>query len=154
METNVYKKLSNMRAALKKELFDSFDQLVNVVSKKAKDYKLLPLFSVIGDTAVLKIVSLDDLDTITFEIPVGLVGLQNAKEQLYKMAFDIGNVGDKLTGEWLVISPEQYMTLMERMKELDVTEKKIQERYHVKDLKTMTVDVYQRCMKVMDQMTK
>ena len=139
-------KLLNLRVALRKETFTSFDEFVDVIIKKSKYYKILPLFSFLNGDAVLKILDLDgETETITFCIPADKVTLQNAKEQLYKMAFDVESIKKGIT-------PKQYIELLERMKELKVDEKDILARYHIKSMAEMTLDIYQRCMTVLDKM--
>lgn len=151
MDGNIFEKLSKMRAAINKEHFSSFDELLNVISSKSKYYRLLPLYCFYENVATLTIVNLDDVkEQIKFQIPVELVGFNNAREYLYHMAFELNEY--ELTPDQMIITAEQYMTLLERMKEKKVTEEEILERYKIEKLTTMTLSVYLRCMTVLDKM--
>ena len=145
MESNIYRKLSNLREALRKETHTDFAALAESVSKKAKYYKLLPLYCYYNDMATLTVVDMDEITSkAVFQIPVGLVGVNNAKEYLYSMAFDIERSGTD------IISPAQFQSLYERMKERKVTEKEVLERYKLTSLTNMTQDIYKRCMTALD----
>lgn len=147
-QTNIYRKLQNMRAALKKMQYSSFSELVDLVSKKAKDYKLLPLYSYIDDMVTLTIVDMDDINSkVKFQIPAELTNVKNAKEHLYNMAFDLEQNGEPIT-------PHQYVALCNAMKEKNVAEKDILERYNIKSLPDMTQDIYKRCMSALNQTKK
>ena len=140
MNNSLYVKLQKMREAIKKEEFNSFPEFLEVVNRKAKHYKVLPLYCFYGDMATLSIVDIEDISlVIKFQIPVELIGLQSAKQYLYKMAFDVENVEESIT-------PKQFIALMEKMKEVNVTEKEIMERYKLKSLADMTPEIYNRCM--------
>lgn len=149
MESNIYRKLSNLRAALRKEGVTDFPELGEAVSKKAKDYKLIPLYCFYDNMATLTVVDMDEITSkAVFQIPVDLVGVKSAKEYLYRMAFDIEERNTD------TIKPNQYLALCERMKELNVDEKHILERYKITSLASMTQDVYKKCMTVFDQMSQ
>lgn len=145
-ETNIYKKLQNMRVALRKLQYSSFSELVDAVSKKAKNYKLLPLYSYLDNMATLTIVDMDDITSkVTFQVPTDLVNVKNAKEHLYNMAFDLDIDSSTL------ITPQQYINLSHTMTEKNVTEKEILERYKLKSLADMTQDIYKRCMSALNR---
>lgn len=147
MESNIYAKMAKIREAIKKEQFNSFPELLEVVNKKAKTYKVLPLYCFYDKLATLSIVDMDEITmVIKFQIPIELVGVQNAKQHLYKMAFDIEGLDECITAK-------QYVELLERMKQHKVTEKEILERYRLQSLADMTPDIYQRCMSVLDKMS-
>lgn len=147
-QTNIHRKLQNMRAALKEIPFSSFSELVDIVGKKAKDYKLLPLYSFLDGMATLTVIDMDDINTrVTFKIPADLVTLKNAKEHLYNMAFDLEQNGEPIT-------PHQYVALCNAMKEKNVAEKDILERYSIKSLPDMTQEIYKRCMSALNQTKK
>lgn len=147
-ETNIYRKLQNMRAALKQMQYSSFSELVDLVSKKAKGYKLLPLYSYIDDMVTLTIVDMDDISSkVKFQIPAELTNVKNAKEHLYNMAFDLEQNGEPIT-------PHQYVALCNAMKEKNVAEKDILERYGIKSLPDMTQEIYKRCMSALSQTKK
>lgn len=142
--SNIYKKLELVRTAIKKEEFNNFPELLEVVNKKLKSYKLLPLYCFYNDIATLSIVDMDEITTVLkFQVPVNLVDMKNVKEYLYKMAFDIEGVEN--------ITAKQYVTLCGRIKELGVKEKEIIDRYHIKSLADMTPDIYKRCMVALDK---
>ena len=145
-ETNIYKKLQNMRAALRKSQYSSFSELVDVVGKKAKDYKLLPLYSYLDNMATLTIVDMDDITSkVTFQVPTDLVNVKNAKEQLYNMAFDL-EIGSSLT-----LTPQQFVNLTHTMAEKNVSESEILERYKLKSIVDMTQEIYKRCMSALSR---
>lgn len=147
MNGNIYEKLLKMRESIKKQKFSSFDEFLKVVDKQAKKYRVLPLYCFYDKVATLSIVDLDSITMVLkFQIPVELVGLQNVRAYLYKMAFEI-NEPDGIT-------LEQYLKLQERIKELKVDESEILERYHIESLAAMTTDIYRRCMNVLDKMSK
>lgn len=147
-ETNIYRKLQNMRAALKQMQYSSFSELVDIVAKKAKDYKLIPLYSYMDDMATLTIVDMDDINSkVVFRIPAESTSIPKAKEHLYSMAFDLEKDGEPIT-------PHQYVELCNAMKEKDVAEKDILERYNIKSLPDMTQDIYKRCMSALNRMKK
>ena len=147
MSSNIYEKMAKMREAIKKEQFSSFPELLKIIDKKAKYYKVLPLYCFYDKLATLSIVDMDEITmVIKFQIPVELVGLQNVKQHLYKMAFDIEGLDECITAK-------QYVELLDRMKQHKVTEKEILERYRLQSLADMTVAIYQRCMSVLDKMS-
>lgn len=144
-QTNIHRKLQNMRAALKEKSFSSFSELVDIVAKKAKDYKLLPLYSYMDGMATLTVVDMDDINSkVVFRIPADLVTLKTAKEHLYGMAFDVEINNDTIT-------PHQYITLSNTMKEKGVAEEEILERYKIKSLPDMTQDIFKRCMNALNK---
>lgn len=148
MDNNIYLKLRKIREAVKKEQFNSFSEFVEVVNRKAKYYKVLPLYCFYGDVATLSIVDIENINLVLkFQIPVALVGVQSAKQQLYKMAFDVENIEESIT-------PKQYIALLEKMGKHNVTEKEILERYKIKSMADMTPDIYKRCMSALDKMQK
>lgn len=146
MQTDIYRKLFNMRAAIQKEGLTTYEELVSFVHAKAKTYKILPLYCFYGDVATLSIVDLDNVATcLKFQIPVNLVGVKNVKQYLYKMAFDMEDVRP--------ITAKSYRQLTEQMAALKVDEKDILDRYHLKSLDDMTEDIFERCMSVFSKMT-
>lgn len=146
MTNKLYIKLQKMRDAIKKEKFNSFHEFLEVVNKKAKYYKVLPLYCFYGDMATLSIVDIEDINlVIKFQIPVEMVNVKTAKECLYKMAFDVEDIEES-------INPKQFIALMEKMKECNVTEKEILERYKIESLADITPEIYKRCMSVMSRL--
>ena len=113
-DSNIYRKLQNMRAKLKETPYSSFSELADIVAKKAKDYKLIPLYSYIDDMATLTIVDMDDINSkVVFKIPAESTSIQNAKEHLYNMAFDLEKIGEPIT-------PHQYVNLCNTMQDKGV----------------------------------
>lgn len=146
MADNIYVKLSKIRESVNKEQFNSFGELMTVINKVTKRYKVLPLYCFYENVATLTLVNMDDImDTMAFKIPVELVNVKNVKQYLYKMAFNVEDFEESIT-------PKQYIALMEKMKEVNVTEKEILERYNLKSLADITLDIYKRCMTVLDKM--
>lgn len=146
MQSDIYRKLFNMRAAIQKEEIATYEGLIEFVHKKAKYYRILPRYCFYGDVATLSILDLDNTATcLKFQIPVNLVSIKNAKQYLYKMAFDIEDARP--------ITIKHYKLLTEKMAALKVKEKDILDRYHIKALEDMTEDVYERCMSVFRQMS-
>lgn len=146
--TNVYEKLSKVRAAVKKEKPSTFKDLLEVVDKKTKTYRLLPLYYSYGKNAILRLVNMDNIeDSLFFEVKTGSSNLsvRNAKRCLYQMAFDIDNISERLT-------LDEYLNLIERMKEKGVKEKEVLERYKLESLPEMTKEIYEKCMTVLDKM--
>ena len=140
MADNIYKKMEKMREAIRKAEFSSFSELLEVINKKAKTYKVLPLFCYYDKLATLSIVDMDEISMVLkFQIPVDLISVKSAKEHLYKMAFDIEDLGE-------VITPKQYVDLIDTLTKKNVTEKEILERYNITSLAGMTTDIYRRCM--------
>lgn len=147
-QTNIYRKLQNMRAALKQQHYSSFSELVDVIGKKAKDYKIIPLYSYLDNMATLTIVDMDDINSkVKFQVPADMVSLKNAKEHLYNMAFDIEYTDETIT-------PRQYEELCSEMKEKGVTEQEIIKRYGIKSLPDMSIETYKRCMSALRRMSK
>lgn len=144
MADNIYTKLSKVREAVKKEDCSSYGDMLDVVNKKLKTYKLLPLYCFYGDVATLSIVDMDEITMVLkFQIPVGLVDVRNIKEYLYRMAFELdGNTP---------ITAKQYLELVERMTSLRVKESEITERYKIISLEDMTEDTYKWCMAALDK---
>ena len=71
MNNSLYVKLQKMREAIKKEEFNSFPEFLEAVNRKAKHYKVLPLYCFYGDMATLSIVDIEDISlVIKFQIPV------------------------------------------------------------------------------------
>lgn len=148
MDNSLYLKLQKMREAIKKEQFNSFHEFMEVVNRKAKYYKVLPLYCFYDKMATLSIVDIENINlVIKFQIPVELVSVKDAKQCLYKMAFDVENIEESIT-------PKQFIALMEKMKEVNVTEKEILERYKINSLADITPDIYKRCISVLDKMQK
>ena len=146
MADNIYTKLSKVREAVKKEDCSSYGDMLDVVNKKLKTYKLLPLYCFYGDVATLSIVDMDEITMVLkFQIPVGLVDVKNIKEYLYRMAFELDdNFNNPITAK-------QYLELVERMTRLRVKESEITERYKINSLEDMTIDTYKRCMAALDK---
>lgn len=144
MDNNLYVKLQNIRESIGKKSFNSFSEFKSEVNKQTKKYNVLPLYCIYDNVATLSLVDIDNITlVIKFQIPVGNV--KTAKEQLYKMAFDVDEIEESIT-------PKQYIALMEKMKECGVSEKEILERYKIKSLADVTTDIYKRCMSVLDKM--
>ena len=136
-----------MRIALQKEQTKDFKELEALITRKAKYYKVIPLYCYMDDKATLRLVDLEDVNSsIKFTAPAE-VGIKSVKQYLYKMAFEV-------EFEHEYITPRQYLELLERIRTLGVAEKDILERYHVKSLADMTTDIYRRCNSVLDNMTK
>lgn len=147
MENNLLNKLLNMRIALQKEQVKDFNELVALITRKAKYYKIIPLYCFMDDKATLRLVDLEDVNSsIKFTAPAE-IGIKSVKQYLYKMAFEV-------ECEHEYITPRQYLELLERIRTLGVAEKDILERYHIKSLADMTTDIYKRCNSVLDQMVK
>lgn len=148
LSSNIYKKLAKMRESINKEQYYNFSELLEAVNRKAKYYKVLPLYSYLDGMATLTVVDLDDIkSSVTFKVPADMVDVKNAKAHLYGMAFDVEEYKSNIT-------PLQYSRLLEKMTQVNVTEEEIKERYKVDSLAGMTQDVYQRCMSVLDKMKK
>lgn len=148
MENNIYNKLSNLRIALQKESVRDFDELMALVTVKCKYYKVLPLYCIYDKEATLTLVDTEDIQsTIKFTASTDKIDVKIIKQYLYKMAFEVDGVKEYIT-------PKQYIELTERMAKLGVTKKEILDRYELTSLTDMTVDVYKRCMTVLDKMSK
>lgn len=148
-QSNIYEKLSKVREGIKKEKCRTFKELLEAVNRKTKYHRLLPLYYSYGKTAILRLVNMDDIEeSIFFEVKTNSSGMtvRNAKRCLYQMAFDADNISDRLT-------LDEYLNLIERMKEKGVKEASILERYNIESLPEMTKDIYDRCMTVFDNMT-
>jgi len=138
-DVNIYEKLSRLRESVKKETWSSFYDLMALVHKRAKYYRILPLYCHYDNVATLSMVDMDNITMcIKFQIPVESVGMKNVKKELYYMALEITETGE-------TISPKQYIELTEKMKEVEVTEAEVLERYKLKSLAEMPVEIYQRC---------
>lgn len=147
MENNILNKLLNMRIALQKEQVKDFNELVALITRKAKYYKIIPLYCFMDDKATLRLVDLEDVNSsIKFTAPAE-VNIKSVKQCLYKMAFEVDC-------EYEYITPRQYLEILERIKTLGVAEKDVLERYQLKSLADMTTDIYKRCNSVLDNMTK
>lgn len=148
MGNNIYNKLVKMRESVSKESYRNFDELLAVINRKAKYHKVLPLYCFYDKVATLTILDLECTTTcIKFQIPVELVGMENVKQYLYRMAFDINSVENYITYQ-------QISHLHIRMKEVGVKPEKILERYSIKTIMEMTPDVYKRCMEALDKTEK
>ena len=148
MENNIYNKLLNMRIALQKETVKDFDELMALITVKAKYYKVLPLYCLYDNEATLTLVDIEDIHSvIKFTASTDKIGVNHIKQYLYKMAFEVDG-----TREY--ISPKQYIELTERIKQLNISEKEILERYQLTSLTDMTIDIYKRCTAVFDKMAK
>lgn len=146
MDNSLYLKMQKMREAISKERFNSFPEFLEVVNRKAKYYKVLPLYCFYDRVATLTIVDMDNINLVLkFQIPVDLVSVKNAKQCLYKMAFDVEDIEEAIT-------PKQYIALLEKMKERNVQENEILQRYKIKSLADITPEIYKRCMSVLDKM--
>lgn len=147
MENNLLNKLLNMRIALQKEQTKDFNELVALITRKAKHYKIIPLYCFMDDKATLRLVDLEDVNSsIKFTAPAE-ISIKSVKQYLYEMAFEVKCLQEYITAK-------QYVELLERIKTLEVAEKDILERYQLKSLTDMTTDIYKRCSSVLDQMTK
>lgn len=148
MDNNIYNKLVKMREAVSKTPYRNFDELLEVINKKAKYHKVLPLYCFYDKVATLTILDLECITTcVKFQIPVELVGMENVKQYLYQMAFDLNGVDNYITYQ-------QISLLHIRMKEVDVKPEKILERYNIKSIMEMTPDIYRRCMEALDKTEK
>lgn len=146
LSSNIYKKLAKMRESINKEQYYNFSELLEAVNRKAKYYKVLPLYSYLEGMATLTVVDLDDIkSSVTFKVPADMVDVKNAKAHIYGMAFDVEEYKSAIT-------PLQYNRLLEKMAKAGVTDEEIMERYKVDSLAGMTQDVYQRCMNVLEKM--
>lgn len=141
---NIYEKLFKMREAIKKESFDNFTSFVDIVDKKAKNYKVLPLYCVYDNVATLTLVNIEEVtDTVKFQLPASN-SVQKTKEQLYYTAFDI-NREDYITAV-------QYAEVLRKMKDKGVPEAEIIKRYKIDSIETMTAAIYERCIRALDRM--
>lgn len=148
MPSNIYEKLSKMRESINKGQYSDFSELLAAVNRKAKFYKVLPLYSYLDGMVTLTVVDLDEIkSTVTFKVPADLLNVKNAKEHLYCMAFDVEGYKGNIT-------PLQYNRLLEKMTEKGVMEEEIKERYKVSSLADMPQDIYQKCMNVLNKMKK
>ena len=148
VENNIYNKLLNMRIALQKETVKDFDELMALITVKAKYYKVLPLYCLYDNEATLTLVDIEDIQSvIKFTASVDKIGVKLIKQYLYKMAFEVDGAKE-------YISPKQYIELTERIKQLNISEKEILDRYQLTSLTDMTRDIYKRCTAVFDKMTK
>lgn len=148
-QRSIYEKLASVRTAVKKENPTSFKKLLEVVDKKTKYYRVLPLYFSYGKTAILRLVNMDNIEEcLYFEVKTGssTLSVRNAKRCLYQMAFDIDNISEGLT-------LDEYLNLIERMKEKGVKEKDVLERYKIESLPEMTKEIYDKCMTVFDKMS-
>lgn len=145
-KTNIYEKLLKVREAIKRAKPTTLKELLEVVDKKTKTYKIIPLYYSYGEAAVLKLVNMDNIEEcLSFEVNTNNLSVRNAKRCLYQMAFDIDNINEKLT-------LDEYLNLIERMKEKGVKEKEVLERYKLENLPEMTKEIYDKCMTVFDKM--
>ena len=148
MENNIYNKLLNMRIALQKETVKDFDELMALITVKAKYYKVLPLYSLYDTEATLTLVDIEDIQSvIKFTASTDKISVNYIKQYLYKMAFEVDGAKE-------YISPKQYIELTERIKQLNISEKEILDRYQLISLTDMTTDIYKRCTAVFDKMKK
>lgn len=143
--SNIYEKLFKMRESIKKEQFDTFSEFVDIVDKKAKYHKVLILYCFYDEMAVLTLVNVEEVtDTLKFQLPADVMSIQQIKEQLYYMAFDIN--------ENNTITAAQYVNLMKKIKEKKVNEREIIERYKISSIEEMTEDIYKRCKRALARM--
>lgn len=143
--SNIYEKLFKMRESIKKEQFDTFSEFVDIVDKKAKYHKVLILYCFYDKMAVLTLVNVEEVtDTLKFQLPADETSIQQIKEQLYYMAFDIN--------ENNTITAAQYVNLMKKIKEKKVNEREIIERYKISSIEEMTEDIYKRCKRALARM--
>lgn len=143
--SNIYEKLFKMRESIKKEQFDTFSEFVDIVDKKAKYHKVLILYCFYDEMAVLTLVNVEEVtDTLKFQLPADETSIQQIKEQLYYMAFDIN--------ENNTITAAQYVNLMKKIKEKKVNEREIIERYKISSIEEMTEDIYKRCKRALARM--
>ena len=143
--SNIYEKLFKMRESIKKEQFDTFSEFVDIVDKKAKYHKVLILYCFYDEMAVLTLVNVEEVtDTLKFQLPADGTSIQQIKEQLYYMAFDIN--------ENNTITAVQYVNLMKKIKEKKVNEREIIERYKISSIEEMTEDIYKRCKRALARM--
>lgn len=142
--SNIYEKLFKMRESIKKTQFTNFSELVDIVDKKAKYYKVLPLYCFYDGLATLTLVNVEEVtDSVKFQLPVSLY-TQGIKEQLYYMAFDINKPE--------TISAIEYVKLVEKMREKKVSDREIIERYKINSIEEMPEDVLKRCKRALDRM--
>lgn len=145
-KTNIYEKLSTMREAIKRAKPTTLKALLEAADKRAKSHKLILLYHSYAGTAKLKIVNMDNItESVDFEVDTNNLGVKNAKRCLYQMAFNIDITNEKLT-------LDEYLNLIERMKEKGVKEKEVLERYKLESLPEMTKEIYDKCMTVFDKM--
>ena len=146
--SNIYEKLAKMRESINKEQYSNFSELLEVVNRKAKYYKVLPLYSYLDGMATLTVVDLDEIESsVKFKVPADLLTVKNAKEHLYCMAFDVVDYTATIT-------PLQYAKLLEKMEETGVAEDEVKKRYGITSLPSMTQDIYKRCMDALGKTKK
>lgn len=144
--TNIYEKLLKVREAVKRAKPKTLKELLEAAAKATKRYRIIHLYHSYGYTAILKLVNMDNItESVEFEVNTDDLSVRNAKRCLYQMAFDIDNINEKLT-------LDEYLNLIERMKEKGVKESSILERYKLESLPEMTREIYDRCMTAFDNM--
>lgn len=151
---DIYEKLQKIRTAVNKENterpFKDFEAFKLFLDKKLNSNKVLPLYTFYENRATLALLDMDNTESaIDFDVPVELVGVRHAKRFLYQMAFDV-----EIAGTGKGISIKEYVALFEKMTLHNVTEKEILERYSLDKMESMTPDIYQRCMRVFENMSK
>lgn len=146
MEKTIYIKFSKIREAVRKEHFNTFKELLDIVNRKCKYYGVLPLYCFYDNTATLSLVDLENIAMcLKFQIPVELVGSKHVKEHLYRMTFDLEDYKESITAE-------QYVELLKKMEEKSVTDNEIEERYKLEKLTDITPEIYKRCMTALNRM--
>lgn len=144
---DIYEKLFKIREAIKKERPVGFPELMDAVRRKTKYHRVIPLYTYFDNTPVLELVNMDDIkDTIKFMLPDNHIKGAADKQSLYMMAFDVDSIEEER------ISAKQYALLVAKMKEKNVDEKEVLERYKLNNLTEMTEDIYKRCMSVFEKM--
>lgn len=151
MENSIYMKLQKMRTSIKNSEWGSFPELVELVDKKAKRYKVIVLYCFYDKLATLSLIDMDNIAMcVKFQLPAELTNMRQVRQQLYYMAFNLTEADTAISK----ISARELLHLLEWMKKKGVTEKEVCERYHVLGLADMTAENYTSCLSVLNKMNK
>jgi len=148
MENSIYMKLQKMRTSIKNSEWGSFPELVELVDKKAKRYKVIVLYCFYDKLATLSLIDMDNIAMcVKFQLPAELTNMKQVRQQLYYMALN-------LTEANTMITTRELLHLLEQMKEKGVSEDKIRKRYRVFSLADLSAEDYTSCLSVLNKMNK
>ena len=151
MENSIYMKLQKMRTSIKNSEWGSFPELVELVDKKAKRYKVIVLYCFYDKLATLTLLDMDNITMcVKFQLPAELTNMRQVRQQLYYMALNLTEADTAI----ITISARELLDLLERMKKKGVTEAEVCERYHVSSLADLTIGNYNSCLSVLSKMNK
>ena len=147
MAENIYTKLSKVREAVRAENCSNNEEVMSAIAKKAKAFKVLPLFCYYEGVATLTLVNMEDItDLVKFQIQLdSAFSLSEIKYRLYYVVFDLDEEYVK------PMTAKQYIELTERMAKQGVQESEILERYKLNSITDMTVDIFKRCMSAINK---